>query len=209
MLHFMDALLFRQTKISNPFYMPYLVFLLCFVCIKAGAQINTQNITIARDSFGVPHIFANTDAEAAYGLAWAHAEDDFKTIQLMALSGKGMLGQALGRKGAEADYVAALLRCREVAEEKSHTLTPQFLALIRGYLQGLNDYAAKHPQEVLVKKSFPVTETEYLTSATFSLCMVMQADEALSKIFGEQVQTLPEFASGGSNAFAIHFFPWR
>ena len=26
--------------------------------------------------------FAQTDAEVAYGLAWAHAEDDFETIQL-------------------------------------------------------------------------------------------------------------------------------
>ena len=33
------------------------------------AQVNPANITIARDSFGVPHIFAPTDAEVAYGLA--------------------------------------------------------------------------------------------------------------------------------------------
>ena len=37
--------------------------------------IHPEKITIARDSFGVPHIFAPTDPEVAYGLAWAHAED--------------------------------------------------------------------------------------------------------------------------------------
>jgi len=41
------------------------------------AQINPQNIEIVRDAYGVPHIYAKTDAEVAYGLAWAHAEDDF------------------------------------------------------------------------------------------------------------------------------------
>ena len=37
--------------------------------------------TIYRDNLGVPHIFGNTDADAVFGLAYAHAEDDFKTIQ--------------------------------------------------------------------------------------------------------------------------------
>ena len=45
------------------------------------AQINPNNIDIVRDNYGVPHIFSKTDAELAYGLAWAHAEDDFKTIR--------------------------------------------------------------------------------------------------------------------------------
>ena len=44
------------------------------------AQFRTDRIDIIRDSFGVPHIFAPTDPEVAYGLAWAAAEDDFFTI---------------------------------------------------------------------------------------------------------------------------------
>ena len=43
------------------------------------SQIDPNTIDIVRDDYGVPHIFAPTDAEVAYGLAWAHAEDDFKT----------------------------------------------------------------------------------------------------------------------------------
>lgn len=41
-------------------------------------KINPLNINIARDEWGVPHIFGNTDAEAAYGLAWSNAEDAFE-----------------------------------------------------------------------------------------------------------------------------------
>ena len=36
---------------------------------------------IARDRFGVPHIFGKTDPDVAYGVAYAHAEDDFATLQ--------------------------------------------------------------------------------------------------------------------------------
>src|SRR6187401_1036709 len=98
-----------------------LVFLL-FVFSHGFCQINPSNITIARDSFGVPHIFAPTDPEVAYGLAWAHAEDDFETLQLVALSGKAKVGTGLGKKGAEADYVINLFRIRKTVDEQWHTL---------------------------------------------------------------------------------------
>jgi acyl-homoserine-lactone acylase len=52
--------------------------IIILACLSLPAQINPANITIARDSFGVPHIFAPTDPEVAYGLAWP-AEDDFNT----------------------------------------------------------------------------------------------------------------------------------
>jgi len=68
-------------------------FLLCILSSSAQYSnpplIHTEQINIARDSFGVPHIFAPTDAEVAYGLAWAHAEDDFATMQMLILTGKG------------------------------------------------------------------------------------------------------------------------
>ena len=76
-------------------------------------QVNPADIKIARDSWGVPHIFGNTDADVAYGLAWAHAEDDFKTIQITLLAGKQMLGSHLGKQGAAADYIVGLIRARK------------------------------------------------------------------------------------------------
>src|SRR4026208_1839538 len=101
-------------------------------------QIDPGRIVIARDSFGIPHIFAPTDPEVAYGLAWAHAEDDFETLQLVLLSGKAKLGTAIGKKGAEADYVIQLLRIPQTVREKWKTLSPDFVALIKGYVAGLN-----------------------------------------------------------------------
>jgi acyl-homoserine-lactone acylase len=42
---------------------------------------HTYDSVIARDKFGVPHIFGRTDPDVAYGVAYAHAEDDFATLQ--------------------------------------------------------------------------------------------------------------------------------
>ncbi|MBI1343466.1 MAG: acylase [Terrimonas sp.] len=184
--------------------MKYILPFLFLIASKVSAQVDPSQITIARDKFGVPHIFAPTDAACAYGLAWAHAEDDFDDIQLVILSGKGRLGTALGKKGAEADYVFNLLRCREVVEEQWETLSPDFVALINGYVAGIKAFADAHPGAVKYKKIFPFNEKEYLAAVVFSLSVFSGVDQVLPLILDEKIAPIPGFNPQGSNAFAVH-----
>lgn len=179
-------------------------FFLLFSCLHCRAQINPDNITIARDSFGVPHIFAKTDPEAAYGLAWAHAQDDFESIQLVMLSGKARLGSSLGRKGAEADYVIKLFRCRDIVEQQWQTLSPDFLELVRGYVAGLNAYGKAFPKQIKYKAVFPFNEKDYLTAVIFSLSMFCGLEDVLPRVLGGKIATIPGFNPQGSNAIAVH-----
>ena len=48
-----------------------------------GSLKQQYQVEIIRDTWGVPHIFGQTDADTAYGLAYANAEDDFETIQMV------------------------------------------------------------------------------------------------------------------------------
>lgn len=188
--------------------MKYFFFnLICCFFITTGfcqTKINPSAIDIVRDSFGVPHIFAKTDAEVAYGLAWAEAEDDFESMQQVILPTKGLMGKVMGKAGAAGDYAFALFRCREITEEKWHTLSPEFIELINGYVAGLNDYATKHPAEVLHKKIFPVTVKDYIASAVLALTVFNGADGALQRIFNNAEWEVPELNKKGSNSAAIH-----
>lgn len=180
-------------------------FLLIFIAYRSFSQINPQNVTIARDQWGVPHIFAKTDSEVAYGLAYAHAEDDFKTIQLICLPAQGKLGKHLGKQGASVDYVVELLHAPElVTAEYETALSSDFKKVINGYLQGLNDYAARHPDEVLVKGVFPVTPQDYFKGVVLSLAVISGVDATLQQIFGGKVPTLDFLKAAGSNAIAVH-----
>jgi acyl-homoserine-lactone acylase len=184
--------------------MKYTWLLILVFCLRVNAQINPMKITIARDSFGVPHIFAHTDAEVAYGLAWAHAEDDFNTLQLVMLAGKANLGSALGKRGAQADYIVNLLRCRQLVDEQWTSLSPDFVNLIIGYTAGLNAYARSHPKEVKYKKAFPFNEREYLTAVVFSISIFCGVDTTLQQLLGDHPATIPGFSTQGSNAIAFH-----
>ena len=81
----------------------------CFIisAFQWNAQTNPNNVTIYRDAFGVPHIHGKTDREVAYGMAWAHAEDDFKTMQNTFLPTKGLMGVYSGKEGVIMDYLVA------------------------------------------------------------------------------------------------------
>lgn len=186
--------------------MRWFLFCLCFLMSMAGSsQVNPLNITIVRDSFGVPHIFAPTDAEVAYGLAWAHAEDDFKSLQEPIWPAKGLMGRALGKKGAAGDYAFRLLRCMQITQQRWHELSPPFIRLIEGYVQGINDYANAHPEEVLVKGTFPVTTKEYIASTILALSVFNGAEGALIRMFNNRVPDPPvQNYNKGSNAFSIH-----
>lgn len=181
-----------------------ILFALLLFSFSVHAQVNPKLVTIARDSFGVPHIFAKTDPEVSYGLAWAHAEDDFRSLQLVALPAKSLMAKALGKEGAAGDYAFALFRCREITEEKWHTLSPDFLRLLEGYVQGLNDYANAHPEEVMVKQLFPLTVKDHIASSVLALTIFNGGDKALRSIFGDNVNPLVEFDKKGSNGIAIH-----
>src|SRR6476659_7037932 len=81
-------------------------------------KIEPKNISIVRDSFGIPHIFAKTDAEVAYGLAWANAEDAFQITQDLVYTGKGFMGRKDGIEGAQTDFFVHAIGARDLVNER-------------------------------------------------------------------------------------------
>ncbi len=186
------------------------LFVFVFFSYRSFSQVNPNNIDIVRDKFGVPHIFGITDKETAYGLAWAHSEDNFKTIQETFLPAISRLGSHSGKQGIVLDYIVQLLRCRDVAQLQYHKLSKEVIEVVEGYVEGINAYAKSNPKEVLVKRSFPISVMDYLTGYNMVLHFFSDSGDMLSALFNNQVKPLNELTgvdvidkSIGSNAFAI------
>ncbi|AUX69224.1 acylase [Porphyrobacter sp. HT-58-2] len=123
---------------------------------NAPGQGRVYSAEIIRDDFGVPHIYGKTDADTAYGVAIAHAEDDFFTLQDVVAMARGRYGAIAGEDGARVDYVYHLIDARGTAEREYPKLPADTRALFEAYAAGLNQYAAKHPGEVKLANLFPV-----------------------------------------------------
>ena len=186
----------------NPRSIAFLI--LYFLHFTIQSQINPQNVTIARDKYGVPHIFAPTDAEVAYGLAWASAEDDFPTAQLQLLAVKGLAGRVKGKAGAAADIFMQFLELDSLADNRyEKDVSPAFKKILSAYAQGVNAYARTHPAEVMHKKLFPVNEKDILKGYVLGLSMLTHAQRSLSRILNGSIIQEEEEVPKGSNAFAI------
>ncbi len=173
----------------------------------------SYDVEIVRDEFGVPHINGKTDADTAYGLAFAHSEDDFATIQDVVAMTRGRYGAIAGSDGAKVDYVMHLLGVRETAETRYMELSPEVRAVAEAYAAGVNHYAAKHPNEVRLSKLFPVTGQDIVTGFVLRAPFFYGLDAAIGAL--TEGKPLPKESAApmtpigrdpemnGSNAFAI------
>jgi acyl-homoserine-lactone acylase len=113
-------------------------------------ETGRYHVRILRDTWGVPHVYGKTDADVAYGLAYAHCEDDFRTIQEVMLMVRGIQASVKGSEGAPFDYLIKLFRFREMVEERYETdLSSETRAICEAYADGYNHYAALHPEEAI------------------------------------------------------------
>lgn len=179
---------------------------------------DNYDVRILRDTWGVPHIFGVTDADAAFGLAYAHAEDDFATLQLTLLAARGQLGTVFGMDGAPNDYMVQLLRIQEQIDAGYDSISPDMQAILEAYADGMNLYAALHEDEVY-PGLFPMDGKDMVAAAVHKTPLFFGLDGALGELFAAERQNTtsprpdqtwlpyqpgapnPYFA--GSNTFAI------
>ncbi|MFZ4618306.1 MAG: penicillin acylase family protein, partial [Rectinemataceae bacterium] len=166
-------------------------------------QQRSPSVEIVRDSFGVPHIFGKTDADVAYGLAYANSEDDFSTIQLGLLAARGRLGEVEGASGATLDYALALFGVRELVDREYEVqLSLATRALVEGYAAGLNRYASLHASELLTTGLFPVSGKDIVVSTTQKVPLFFGLDQTIMSLLKEKKKPRASAAPLGEGATA-------
>jgi acyl-homoserine-lactone acylase len=108
-------------------------------------QARAANVTIIRDDWGVPHIYAPTDADAVFGLMYAQAEDDFPRIERNFLVSQGRLAEAEGEAALWQDLRMRLFIDPE-AMRALYEDSPDWLrALMDAWADGLNWFLHTNP----------------------------------------------------------------
>lgn len=159
---------------------------------------------IERDEWGVPSIYGATDAAVAFALAMAHAEDDFETIQMRLAPAKSQLGAITGKDGAIADYVNRLVGSQAAANANIGLLSEGARSMARGYADGINAFAAQHPDEILRHQLFPVTEEDVIAGFVLVSPFFYGFDNVLTKLTaGEVPEDEPLTDRRGSNAIVV------
>ena len=142
------------------------------------------DVEIIRDEWGVPHVFGETDPDVAFGLAYAHAEDDFQTIQETVAATRGVLASYRGKASAPIDYIVKLMGVWEALDANYDKIPEDVKSLADGYAAGVNLYASQHPESTWQGLA-PFTGKDVIAGFMFKTPFFYGFDKHLQDLFDE------------------------
>ena len=163
------------------------------------ARAERYDVHIRRDRWGVPHILGRTNADAAFGLAYAHSEDDFANIQQVTLATRGALAGKDGPAAAVPDYLVSLFEVWKTVDARYETALPADVrAVLEAYADGVNYYGATHPNEA-APGLLPVSGKDIAAGFVFKTPFFYGLDGELKRLNALEPDPLPK----GSNGVAV------
>ena len=111
----------------------------------ATSTDQAQNVTIYRDEWGVPHIHGKTDGDAAFGMGYAQAEDNFEMLETGFIIGIGRSAEIYGEESLVADWVIHSFENNKLSKRDYDNASPAIKSLLDGYAAGINHYIKTHP----------------------------------------------------------------
>ena len=196
------------------FFLSLLLF--CFSCterLSTDAAIKNyeqqaSRITIIRDTWGIPHVYGKTDADAVFGLMYVQCEEAFEKVERAYLEKLGRLAEIDGETVLYNDLLARLLY-NSTAAKQDYSKAPAWLQkLCNAFADGVNYYMYKNPGAASVLSRF---EPWYALLSTDGAYVSMKTES----LTFEQIHRLYSFPSPvsfienkkpeatGSNGFAI------
>jgi penicillin G amidase len=157
----------------------------------AGAE--QGEIRIVRDRFGVPHVFADSSEDAAYGVGYALAEDRLWQMHVFRLIGKGRLSELLGPIVVDVDKTIRFFTYTEEERARRFETYPEE---IRQGLQAFVDGINAHIDEVTLNPSkLPFEFVQYGVG--------VPPRWTIDDSMGLQDVLILAFGSGGGNELAF------
>jgi penicillin amidase len=138
-----------RTPIKHP-----CAFIACaFLFVHAS---RAQDVRVLRDPWGIPHVFAETDADAFYGLGHATAEDRAFQMTYSLRIIQGRLAEVIGEvrqvnrddTSVDHDRMMRTFGFARAARRTADSLGPEMRGLLQSYCDGVNAYFLEHRDDL-------------------------------------------------------------
>ena len=119
------------------------VYLRCTLPDYDGRQIarGLQNeVEIIRDSFGMPHIYAQSDEDAYFAMGFCQAQDRLFQMDLARRAGQGRLAEILGASLVNVDKLFRTLNAVIPPWEWHEKLSPESRVSLKAFADGVNHF---------------------------------------------------------------------
>src|SRR6184192_4164058 len=103
-----------------------------------------QRAEVLRDSYGVPHVYAQNAHDLFYLQGYVTAQDRLVQMDLYRRAGSGRLAEVLGEPALESDKQFRTFGLARVAAQELAVLRDETRANLSAYAQGVNKFLEGH-----------------------------------------------------------------
>lgn len=104
---------------------------------QIGVGVNAA-VTIERDRWGIPHIFADGHRDLWFGFGYAMAQDRLFQMDYLRRKGLGRLAEVLGPEGVPLDLIARTVGLNRIAKDEWTRLPQETRELQQAFADGVN-----------------------------------------------------------------------
>ena len=168
-----------------------LFFLVLSACTSSEElsrlEARAERVEIIRDDFGVPHIYAETDADAVFGMLYAQCEDDFNRVEQNYIWATGRLAEAEGATALYSDLRAQLFMTEDEAKAAFEESPDWLKELCVAFADGVNYYLETHPEvEPRVIKHFEPWMPYYFSEGSIGGDIERVSTRKIKAFYGDQ-----------------------
>ena len=95
-------------------------------------------LTIRRDRWGIPHIDADSELDACYGIGFCHGQDRAFQLETLLRVSRGTLAEWVGPEAVPVDRLSRRIGFNHSAKEQLPVLAADVRALLEAYAAGVN-----------------------------------------------------------------------
>ncbi len=144
----------------------------------SATEIDLSRITNIRwDEWGVPHVEAASTEGLFYGLGWSHMQLHGDLILELYGRARGRAAEYWGAEFLERDQLTHLAGVPARAEAWWDAQSEEYQNFLIAYTQGMNDYAAAHPEALNDERerALPILPTDPLAHTQWAIHLTFVA----------------------------------
>ena len=133
-----------------------------------------DEVKIVRDTYGVPHIYANNQDDLFFAQGYITAQDRFWQMEFWRHIGMGRISEIAGEATLEQDRFIRTMGWNRMAEsyiDYYEQEAPEFIAILEAYSAGVNAYIDENRDTCPCKSRFSAASTNPGKSNPGSPCI--------------------------------------
>jgi penicillin amidase len=137
---------------------------------KLAAPFLDQPVEVLRDKHGVPHVYAQNEADLFRAQGWLHAQERMGQMEQARRIAAGRLAEIFGAPALDADRFCRIAGFRRAAEAELPTLDAATRQTLDHYSEGVSAYIATHRRKLAAEINLLRVPVEPWTAADTLAC---------------------------------------